>query len=130
VKSLIWLEEKTVRAIHSLAIAEHGGSDGVRDENMLASALNRPRDKAHYDEKCTLFDIAAAYSFALAKNHPFVDGNKRTAFICGILLLELNGLYFRGTEAESALVFENLAAGTIAEKDLSDWFQQNSSSTP
>lgn len=128
--SINWLEPATVRAIHSLAIADFGGSDGVRDENLLASALNRPRDKAHYDESVTLYDIAAAYSFGLARNHPFVDGNKRTAFVCGILFLELNGFNFHATEAVAALIFESLAARTISEQQLAAWMQENCSASP
>ena len=77
-----WVLDDVVLAIHSMALAEHGGAPGLRDSDLLASALGRPKNKLAYDPAATLFDLAAAYSFAIAKNHPFVDGNKRTAFLC------------------------------------------------
>ena len=122
-----WLLEQTIVAVHSVVLEEHGGAPGVRDEDMLASALNRPVDKYNYEPDCTIFELAAAYSFGLAKNHPFVDGNKRVAFLAGTLFLELNGLQFTAEESDSAFVFERLAAGKIKEASLVKWLEENSS---
>ena len=121
-----WLLDSAVLAIHSMLLDEHGGANGVRDLDMLASALNRSRDKYAYEADCTLFELAAAYSFGIARNHPFIDGNKRTAFLCGTLFLELNGYVFSASEADAAVTFESLAAGTVDEAQLSLWFEQNS----
>ncbi|MCB1813266.1 MAG: type II toxin-antitoxin system death-on-curing family toxin [Candidatus Competibacteraceae bacterium] len=121
-----WLLESVVLAIHTMLLEAHGGEGGLRDQDLLASALARPRNKYAYEDDCSLFDLAAAYSFGLAKNHPFIDGNKRTAFLCGTLFLELNGLKFTATEPDAALTFEGLAAGTVSEADLAAWFELNS----
>ena len=122
-----WLLEQTIIAVHSMVLEEHGGATGIRDEDMLASALNRPVDKYNYEPDCTIFELAAAYSFGLAKNHPFVDGNKRVAFLAGTLFLELNGLQFTAEESDAAFVFERLAAGRIKEASLVKWLEENSS---
>ena len=120
-----WLLQQTVIAVHSMSLAEHGGESGIRDLGLLSSALNRPRDKWLYAPDCTLCDIAAGYSYGLAKNHPFVDGNKRVAFLSGALFLELNGFVLHAIEADAALVFERLAAGKLTESELSSWFTGN-----
>ena len=122
-----WLLEQTIVAVHSMVIEEHGGEPGIRDENMLASALNRPIDKYNYESGSTIFELAAAYSFGLAKNHPFVDGNKRVAFLAGTLFLEINGITFRAEESDAAFVFERLAAGKVKEASLVKWLEENSS---
>ena len=121
----VWLLQQTVIAVHSMALAEHGGESGIRDQGLLSSALNRPRDKWAYAPDSTLCDIAAGYSYGLAKNHPFLDGNKRVAFLCGALFLELNGLVLQAVEADAALIFERLAAGKLTESELSVWFSEN-----
>lgn len=120
-----WLLQQTVIAVHSMALAEHGGESGIRDQGLLSSALNRPRDKWTYAPDCTLYDIAAGYSYGLAKNHPFLDGNQRVAFLCGALFLELNNIILQAIEADAALVFERLAAGKLTESELSIWFAEN-----
>ena len=122
-----WLLEQTIVAVHSMVLEEHGGAPGIRDEAMLASALNRPLDKFNYEPESTIFELAATYSFGLAKNHPFVDGNKRVAFLAGTLFLELNGLNFTADETDAAFVFERLAAGKIKEASLTKWLEENSS---
>ena len=122
-----WLLEQTIVAVHSMVLEEHGGEPGIRDENMLASALNRPIDKYNYGSGSTIFELAAAYSFGLAKNHPFVDGNKRVAFLAGTLFLEINGITFRAEESDAAFVFERLAAGKVKEASLVKWLEENSS---
>jgi death-on-curing protein len=106
-----------------MAIEEHGGSYGIRDRNMLESALARPQNKYAYAE-CDLFDLAAAYGFGLAKNHPFVDGNKRTAAITCFVFLELNGFSRAIPEAEVAAMFEDLAAGEVDEDGLAAWLRE------
>ena len=121
-----WLLKQTIIAVHSVVLEDHGGEPGIRDENMLASALNRPIDKYNYESECTIYELAAAYSFGLAKNHPFVDGNKRVAFLAGTLFLELNGITFKAEESDAAFVFERLAAGKIKEASLVKWLEENS----
>ena len=121
-----WLLEQTIVAVHSMVLEEHGGEPGIRDENMLASALNRPIDKYNYESGSTIFELAAAYSFGLVKNHPFVDGNKRVAFLAGTLFLEINGITFRAEESDAAFVFERLAAGKVKEASLVKWLEENS----
>lgn len=120
-----WVLDDVVLAIHSILLAEHGGAAGLRDSDLLASALNRPKTKFAYDSSATLYDLAAAYSFAIAKNHPFVDGNKRTAFVCGSLFLELNQFELDASEPEASITFESLADGNITESELATWFKAN-----
>jgi death-on-curing protein len=124
-----WILPDVVHAIHTMLLTEHGGSEGVRDNDLLESALNRAKHKFNYDKGCSLFDLAAAYSFGIAKNHPFVDGNKRTAFTIGVLFIELNGYVFIASETEATLVFESVAGGDLSESFLSSWFQQNTTKT-
>src|SRR5690606_34522083 len=101
--------------IHNLLLIEHGGSAGVRDESLLHSALDRPINKFAYEENCSLHELAAAYAFGIARNHPFIDGNKRTAFVCGALFLEMNCLTITAPETDTVITIESLAAGTIDE---------------
>lgn len=120
-----WVLDEIVLAIHNMVLAEHGGGEGVRDKTLLDSALDRAPQKFAYDSEVTLFDLAAAYSFGVAKNHPFVDGNKRTAFMIGTIFLEINGYELIATEAEATSIFEGLAGDEISEQELSTWFEQN-----
>jgi death-on-curing protein len=92
---------------------------------MLESALSRSLQKFTYEPEVSHFDLAAAYSFGLARNHPFVDGNKRVAFTVGVLFLEFNGYEFVAPEADATITFESLAASKIEEKELSNWFEMN-----
>jgi len=119
-----WLLQDFIIAAQSIILAEHGGPAGIRDLNMLESALARPKNKQACDPKCTVYDLAAAYSFGIAMDHPFVDGNKRTALMAGLVFLEINGCTFEAPEAETAAIFESLAAGDITEEELSRWFQE------
>lgn len=125
-KEPIWVLNETVQAIHSLLIAEHGGGSGVRDTALLDSALCRAKQRFTYEPKSSIFNIAAAYSFGIAKNHPFIDGNKRTAFTVGVLFLELNGYSLHASEPNAAVTFENLASGHFTENELEKWFEENS----
>lgn len=123
----VWVLPDVVLAIHQMLLAEHGGSSGIRDEAMLDSALHRPKQHFVYDEEVTIWDIAASYSYGIAKNHPFIDGNKRTALTIGAVFLELNGYSLNAPEAEAVLIFEQLAAGNISQNILSKWYEESSS---
>jgi len=121
-----WLKHNVVSHLHNLLLAEHGGPAGTRGDSLLRSALDRPRNKFSYKPDCTLHDPAAAYTFGIARNHPFVDGNKRTAFVCGALFLELNGLVFTASETDAVIAMESVAAGSMDELKLVEWFRLNS----
>lgn len=121
-----WLHHQAVLHIHNLLLIEHGGPAGIRDESLLHSALDRPPNKLAYDANCSLHDLAAAYAFGIARNHPFMDGNKRTAFVCAALFLEMNGLTITASEADTVITIESLAAGTIDERLLAQWLRHNS----
>ena len=109
-----------------MSLAQHGGPSGIRDEGFLGSALSRPRNKFAYESKVSLFDLAAAYSYGIAMDHPFVDGNKRTALVCGMVFLEINGIEVDAPEVEAAIAFESLAAGSLSEIDLAMWYKNHS----
>lgn len=111
-------------AIHSEQIAEHGGGEGTRDPALLESALARPRQLAAYGDPDPA-DLAAAYAFGIARNHPFVDGNKRTALAVGETFLWLNGLRLTASDAQAVVAFVALAAGDLTEIELADWFRQH-----
>lgn len=110
-------------AIHHAQIREHGGSPGVRDESALESALARAQQKFVYEEKPDWATLAAAYAFGLAKNHGFVDGNKRVAFMAAYVFLGLNGHDLDASEPEVAATIEGVAAGTVTEARLAKWFR-------
>ena len=117
-----WLSIGATLALHSETLAEHGGSAGVRDAALVASALDRPRNRATYEPTSTLSQLAASLAFGLAKNHAFVDGNKRIALVASFAFVELNGGTVSATEAEAYATFIALAAGELEEGDLADWF--------
>lgn len=116
---------ESVLIFHDLQIEEHGGAEGLRDEGGLRSALARPQHLAVYGEP-DLFDTAAAYAGGLVRNHPFVDGNKRTALVVAIAFLDLNGRELNAAEAEAAVVFLRLASGDLSDDDLASWLRRNS----
>lgn len=118
----IWLDATDALAIHDRQLAEHGGGTGVRDIGMLESALGRPVNQWHYGENDPAA-LAAAYAFGVARNHPFIDGNKRTAWVVARLFLALNGhsLVFLAQDAIATVLA--LAAGDLAEDELADWFR-------
>ncbi len=124
-KEPIWILDKIVESVHSMLLAEHGGGSGIRDKLLLDSALARPRQKFSYDSGISIFDLAAAYSFGVAKNHPFVDGNKRTAFTIGTLFLEINGFKLNATEVDATITIEHLASDVLKENELSLWFKEH-----
>jgi death-on-curing protein len=120
-----WVWRETVLAVHEQLLAEFGGSAGVHDEGLLASALARPENLQHYG-KPTVFDLSACYAFNLMKNHPFVDGNKRIGFAVAILFLELNGYRFLATEVDATVRSLALAAGEMTEMEYAAWLKANS----
>jgi len=123
-KVTYWLPTKTVLAIHEEQIREHGGGSGVRDAGLLESALARPKNLAAYGEP-DLAELAAAYAFGIARNHPFVDGNKRTAFVTAGTFLIRNGAALDVAEAEAVVVFTDLAAGRLTEAELAAWYRRH-----
>jgi death-on-curing protein len=118
----VWLDADVALAIHDRQLAEHGGGTGVRAPDMLESALGQPVNQCHYgtDNRCAL---AAAYAFGVARSHPFVDGNKRTAWVLARLFLALNGVTIRFTAEDAITTVLALAAGELSEDELADWFR-------
>ncbi len=121
-----WLTTAMVLAFHSSQIAEHGGSIGLRDRGLLESALDRPRNKRHYAPDTPIVELAAAYGFGIARNHPFVDGNKRVAFQAMYVFLRLNGLMMEAEEPDVVRVVLALAAGELDELGLAEWLRDRS----
>jgi death-on-curing protein len=113
-----------VDAMHYAQLDEHGGSHGLRDANALEAALARPRQKQTYDPGVDLADLAAAYSFALARSHPYTDGNKRIAFVAAAVFLELNGYDVDRDDAEVIAAMTALADGSFGEVALAQWFRE------
>ncbi len=123
-KQPIWVQRGIVLIAHDEALAAHGGASGVRDMALLESALARPENLFAYNE-ADLAALAAAYAFGIIRNHPFVDGNKRTGFMSAVLFLERNGLNFTANEVDAALRTLALAAGEIEEAAFADWLREN-----
>lgn len=119
----IWVERSLALAVHDAQLAVHGGGTGVRDEGLLDSALARPQNLAAY-EKPDVAALVASYAFGIAKNHPFVDGNKRTALVVCETFLTDNGFAIDANNAELAVLFEHLAAGEVSEDELVGWFRE------
>jgi death-on-curing protein len=117
----VWLEPDVVLFLHDQSIREYGGYHGVRDEPLLASALNRARNRFAYDESADLFALAAAYAFGLAKNHAFLDGNKRTAWACCVLFLKINAVEVAVQAAEAVENMVALATGGMDEAAFAVW---------
>jgi len=118
-----WVVESVVLAIHDAQLAEHGGMAGIRDESLLSSALARPRNLLAYGESPDAASLAAAYAFGIARNHPFLDGNKRTAFVVMELFLDLNGWFLNAEDADCIATMENLAAGDLSERAFAAWLE-------
>ena len=119
----IWLRLEAILAAHDDQLAEHGGGVGIRNQGLLESALARPLNLHAYGEPY-LPKLAAAYAFGIARNHPFVDGNKRTALVAAETFLGLNGVDLTATDLECVEVFLSLAAGETTEEALADWIEQ------
>jgi len=123
---IIWIERPLAIAIHERQLAEHGGGIGVRDESLLDSALTRPQHRRAYeDPPPDLVDLAASLAFGLARNHPFADGNKRTAHVCYRVFLALNGADVIASDEEKYVTMLALAEGTPPEADFADWLREH-----
>lgn len=128
-KEPLWIDREDALAIHDLTLAQHGGLAGLRDDGMLASALNRPRQRFVY-EKPDVHTLAAAYAKGIVQNHPFGDGNKRTGFLLATVFLEVNGWSFVATEDSVLEQTLGLAAGRISEDAYAHWLRENSHLSP
>ena len=119
-----WIDKEETLAIHLQQLADHGGSEGIRDESLLESALARPQNLLAYSEEAlSIPRLAASYAFGIARNHPFVDGNKRTALVVSFTFLLLNGLQVTAPLEDRYFVFYELAAGKFSEDELAQWFE-------
>jgi death-on-curing protein len=121
--SYIWISESMAKVIHNDQITEHGGTFGIIDSGLLSSALGRPQNLYAYD-RATLIRLAAAYAYGIVRNHPFVDGNKRTAFQVMFVFLKVNGKTLDVPEPEVVITMTDLAEGSIQEDDLVDWLKK------
>lgn len=119
-----WLTRRMIIAIHDEQLAIHGGASGLRDEGMLESVLDRPKNKWSY-ESADFAELAAAYAFGIARNRPFVDGNKRTSLLVLYTFLGVNGIDFVVPAAEAAAIILSLAAGEVSEQSLTRWIRDN-----
>jgi death-on-curing protein len=123
----VWLSRQVVLAIHDEQLAEHGGAIGVRDDGLLESALARPLNRAGYGDP-DMAELAALYAIAIARNHPFVDGNKRTAFAALVTFLALNGMLFEPSEVDATIAALRLAAGEMDDDAFTNWVRANTRS--
>lgn len=120
-----WLRTDAVLAMHKRQIAEHGGDDGVRDIGLFESALARPKNIEGYEPDSDIARLAAAYGFGIAKNHPFIDGNKRTALVAARTFLLLNGFDLKATPADKYITILKLAEGNLTEDELAAWLREH-----
>jgi death-on-curing protein len=125
VKEPVWIDLRDALAIHDKMLALHGGAAGIRDQTLLESALARPRQIYAYADSPDWADLSAALIAGVVRNHPFVDGNKRTGFLLGVLFLELNELEFIAKEEDAAQAVLSLAAGSLAEAEFKNWLSDN-----
>ncbi len=128
-KEPVWVAESVVRSMHGLLLAEHGGIDGVRDEGLLASALARPQQILAYAEP-DIFELAAVYASGIIRNHPFIDGNKRTGFMTAFVFLARNGQRLIASEVEAAHRVTALAAGELTEAEFTSWLRDRCRAEP
>ena len=118
-----WLNRDVVLALHEVSLARFGGSAGIRDEGLLESALMRPQMLVHYEPSTRAPELAAAYAYGILKNHPFIDGNKRTAFLAAYVFLRDNGLRFMADQTDIVVHMLGAAAGSVSEQRLAEWFE-------
>ncbi|MFL9609431.1 type II toxin-antitoxin system death-on-curing family toxin [Methylobacillus sp. Pita2] len=123
----VWIPLPIILAVHDEQLAEHGGLRGIRDQGLLESALARPEHLAAYDNP-DFADLAAAYGYGIARNHPFADGNERMAFVATLLFLRLNGFDLTATDADKVFVMLDVAAGNLSENAFADWIRLHSTS--
>ncbi len=121
----IWIDRRAIIVIHEEQLAEHGGGTGLRDAGLLDSALMRAENIAAYDENADVYMLAAAYAFGLAKNHAFIDGNKRTAFVAMRMFLLLNGHNLTSSHVENVIMMLKLAGGDMSEDEFVTWLRDN-----
>ena len=119
-----WLPKEAVLAIHSALLSRHGGIDGVREPELLESALGQPQQLFHY-EKANLFRLAASYAHGIVKNHTFVDGNKRTAFMAAYVFLRMNSHSLQAPEVEAVTQTLGLAASALTQEDYATWLEKS-----
>jgi death-on-curing protein len=124
-KEPLWIDEREALALHDRLLALDGGASGVRDAALLKSALARPRQLQAYADHADILDLAAAYISAIIRNHPFLDGNKRTGFLVGILFLEINGYRFMASEEDATQAIMRLAVRTLDEGEFVKWLREN-----
>jgi death-on-curing protein len=124
-KEPVWVEKEALLLLHLKTLARFGGAEGVRDEGLLDSALSRPRNAFHYDDQREIAALAASYAFGLAKNHPFVDGNKRMAFMAVGVFLSANGWTLNADSVSAIQAVMALAGGEIDEAQFAAWLKQN-----
>jgi death-on-curing protein len=127
---IIWLDKRALLLLHDRTLMRHGGSRGIRDEGLLESALARPQNLLAYQENVSLSLLAASYAFGIAKNHPFVDGNKRAAFAAVGTFLKINGWNLTATKVDAALTILKLAASGLSEEELAAWIGSNLARRP
>jgi death-on-curing protein len=123
----IWIEKAAILLAHAEALAEHGGLEGIRDDGLLESALARPKNLFAYENVNDLHRLAALYAIGIARNHPFLDGNKRAAFIAMALFLAANGLRLTADQVDATSTFLEVAAGKLSEVELATWIRKNTS---
>jgi death-on-curing protein len=129
VRQPLWIEERDVLAIHARMLALHGGASGLRDVGLLLSALVRPQHHFAYAKSLNTIALAAIYTAGLVRNYPFVDGNKRTGFVIGLLFLEMNGYSFTASEEAAAQAVMALAAGDLNEDGFEQFLRANATRT-
>jgi death on curing protein len=122
----VWLSKKLIQTLHAESLHRFGGASGIRDEGLLESALDRPRNVYAYNEGASLFELAATYAHGLIKNHPFVDGNKRAGLLAARAFLFRNGFALHPPEAETVSVIEGVAAGEVEADALAAWLEEHS----
>ncbi|HEY2040056.1 MAG TPA: type II toxin-antitoxin system death-on-curing family toxin [Edaphobacter sp.] len=120
-----WISKASALAIHNEQLTEHGGSNGVRNEGLLESDLGKPRNVFAYEPDCDFARLAASYAYGIARNHPFVDGNERTALVVAETFLQKNGIVVVVSHQEKYLTFLHLAESMLSEDELAAWFQSH-----
>jgi len=125
VKEPVWIDARDALVLHDRLLALEGGAAGLRDKGLLESALARPKQLRAYDDRADVIQMATAYTAGIVRDHPFVDGNKRTGFVVGVLFLELNGYRFVASEEDAAHAVLSLAAGRLEERAFAAWMRAN-----
>lgn len=122
---IIWLDLKLILAVHDMQLAEHGGISGLREEELLKSALEKPKFLLHYQPDVDIASLAASYAFAISSSHTFFDGNKRVSAVAMMIFLKLNGFSITASQEEKYIIFMQLAASELSEAELAIWTRKN-----